>query len=115
RGIALPAVSEFESVAGRGVVGRVGRRRVVVGSPQFFAHEDLDASAVAEEAERYSHEGKTVLLVAAESRLLGLLAVADRPKAGSRQAVGRLLARGLTAAMVTGDRETTAPARASAG
>jgi Cu+-exporting ATPase len=113
RGITLPAVSEFESVAGRGVVGRVGRRRVVVGSPQFFAHEDLDASAVAGEAEGYSREGKTVLLVAANGRLLGLLAVADRPKVGSRQAVERLLARGLTVAMVTGDRETTARAVAS--
>ena len=113
RDIALPAVSQFESVAGKGVVGRVGQRRVVVGSPPFFAHENLDASAVAEEAERYSREGKTVLLVAADGRLLGLLAVADRPKAGSRQAVERLLGRGLTVAMVTGDRETTARAVAS--
>ena len=113
RGIALPAVSEFESVAGRGVVGRAGRRRVVVGNLLFFADEDLDTSAVAEEAERYAREGKTVLLVASDGRLLGLLAVADRPKPGSRPAIERLLARGLTVAMVTGDRDTTARAVAS--
>jgi Cu+-exporting ATPase len=110
RDIALPPVSEFESVAGLGVVGWAGRRRVLLGNTALFAEEGVDASPVAEEIERFSQEGKTVLLLAADGKLLGLLAVADRPKAGSKHAISRLRERGLSVSMVTGDREKTARA-----
>ena len=114
RSLALPAVTEFVSRPGYGVVGRVSGRRVVVGNARLFAEEGLDIAAVAEEADRFSQEGKTVLIVAAGGRLLGLLAVADRPKPGSCRAVERLKARGATVAMLTGDREPAARAVAAA-
>ncbi len=107
-GLVLPAVQEFASRPGRGVVGRVAGHRVTVGNLGLFANEDIDTELVAEESERFSREGKTVLLVAADSKLLGLLAVADLPKPGSRRAVERMRERGLTVAMVTGDREASA-------
>ena len=107
-GLDLLAVQDFASRPGRGVVGRVAGRRVAVGNALLFADEDLDTSAVAEESERFAREGKTVLLVAADSKLLGLLAVADSPKPGSRHAVERMRERGLAVIMVTGDREATA-------
>ena len=108
-GLELPAVQEFSSKPGLGVVGRVAGQRVLVGNARLFAQESIDISAVCEESERFAREGKTVLYVAAEQRLLGLLAVTDRLKPGSRRAVERMRARGLAVAMVTGDRE--APAR----
>jgi Cu+-exporting ATPase len=107
-GLQLAPVAEFASKPGRGVIGRVEGRRVAVGNALFFQDEGLDTSPVAEESERFSREGKTVLFVAADGKLLGLLAVADRAKPGSRHAVQRLRDRGLHVAMVTGDRETPA-------
>ena len=110
KGIALARVESFESKTGRGVVGVIGGRRVVVGSAKLFEEEGIDFSSVREETERFAGEGKTPLLVAAEGRTVGLLAVADREKPSSRQAVARLKAMGLKVAMVTGDRETVARA-----
>ena len=113
RSLSIPRVTKFASKPGRGIVGRVGRRQVVVGSPDLFAEQEIDTSAVAEEADRFAGEGKTILLVAADGKLLGLLAVADRPKPSSRHAVERLKAGGLEVAMITGDREAAARAVAA--
>jgi heavy metal translocating P-type ATPase len=113
RGLELPEVQGFESKTGRGVVGTVAGRRTVVGGPRLFSDEGLDFSPVAEEMERFAAEGKTPLLVAAGGKTIGLLAVADREKPSSGEAVRRLRDLGLKVAMVTGDREKTA--RAIAG
>ena len=113
KGLALPEVSAFESKTGRGVVGTVSGRRVVVGSPRLFTEEGIDFSAVAEDTERFARDGKTPLLVAADQRLLGVLVVADREKEGSREAIARLRARGLKVLLVTGDRDESARAIAS--
>ena len=110
RGIALPVVATFESKTGMGVVGFVGKRRVVVGNARLFEKEKIDLSSVAEEIARFVSEGKTPLFVAADGKLLGLLAVADREKADAAAAVARLRAHGLKVAMLTGDREETARA-----
>ncbi|MDQ2978348.1 MAG: heavy metal translocating P-type ATPase, partial [Acidobacteriota bacterium] len=111
--LALPEVSAFESKTGRGVVGTVNGRRIVVGSPRLFTEEGIDFSAVAEDTERFAREGKTPLLVAADQKLLGVLVVADREKEGSREAIARLRARGLKVLLVTGDRDETARAIAA--
>jgi len=113
RGIALPRVEAFTSKTGLGVVGTVGGRRVAVGNARLFETEGIDAAPVADEIARFAEEGKTSLLVAADGRLLGLLAVADRVKPSSREAVQRMRRMGLRVAMLTGDREDTA--RAVAG
>ena len=110
KGVSLPAVEGFESRTGRGVVGRVSGRRIVIGNRRLFEEEEIDFSGVKEEMERFSAEGKTPLLVAADGTTIGLLAVADREKASARQAIAHLLAKGLKVSMVTGDRATTARA-----
>jgi P-type Cu+ transporter len=113
KGIALPHVESFESKTGRGVVGMVAGRRVAVGGPRLFTEEGIDFSSMAEEMERFTAEGKTPLLVAASGKAIGLLAVADREKPTSREAVRKLKALGLKVAMVTGDRAKTARAIAA--
>ncbi len=111
--IALPAVETFASKTGLGVAGTVGGRRVLVGSTRLLEAEKIDVGPVAEDVARFAAEGKTPLLVAADGRLLGLLAVADREKPSSRAAVRRLRDMGLKIAMLTGDREDTARAVAA--
>ena len=109
----LPPVDAFTSKTGLGVEGTVGGRRVLVGNTRLFEAAQIDVAPVAEEIVRFAAEGKTPLLVAADGRLLGLLAVADREKASSRDAVGRLRDMGLKVAMLTGDRSDTARAVAA--
>ena len=113
KGVTLPAVSAFESKTGRGVVGTVAGRRVLVGNARLFEEEGVDFSEVAEDAERFSAEGKTPLLVAANGSVLGILIVADREKPGSAEAIRRLRQLGLRVVLLTGDREPTARAIAS--
>jgi P-type Cu+ transporter len=113
KGIALPTVEAFESKTGLGVVGTVAGRRVVVGGPRLFEAEGIDFSPVREENERFAAEGKTPLLVAAAGVTIGLLAVADREKPTSREAIRKFRALGLKVAMVTGDRAKTARAIAA--
>ena len=113
RGIEIPPAEAFESRAGRGVVGTVAGSRVVVGNARLFEEEGIDFSEVREELEAFADGGKTPLLVARNGRLIGAVAVADREKAPSAEAIARLKARGLKIAMVTGDRERTARAVAA--
>ncbi len=113
KGIPLPKVEAFESRTGLGVAGRAGGRRVLVGNARLLEAEGVDTAPVAEEIARFSAEGKTPLLVAADGTLLGLLAVADREKPGAAAAIASLRARGLKVAMLTGDREETARAVAA--
>jgi Cu+-exporting ATPase len=113
RKLALPAVASFQSRTGLGVVGKVGRREVVVGNVKLLEEEGVDVSSVRDEVDRFAGEGKTPLLVAADGRLLGVLAVADREKPTSAAAVRRLREQGLKVVMLTGDRADTARAVAA--
>ncbi len=113
KGIAPPPVERFASRTGFGVTGTVGGRRVVVGNARLFGDEGIGLSAVREDLDRFAAEGKTPLLVGADGRLLGVLAVADPEKPSSRPAVRRLHAMGLKTVMLTGDRADTARAVAA--
>jgi Cu+-exporting ATPase len=110
KGIPVPEVASFESKTGRGVVGSIAGQRVVVGSPRLFEDEGIDFASVREECYRFAAEGKPPLRVASGGRTIGLLAVADKAKASSREAVRKIRALGLKVAMVTGDRASTARA-----
>jgi Cu+-exporting ATPase len=110
KSVPIPGVDAFESRTGRGVVGRVGGRRAAAGNVSLMQDEKVDVSAVEAEFERFGTEGKTTVFVAADGRLLGLLAVADREKPDARDAVAELNSRGLKVLLVTGDREPTAKA-----
>jgi Cu+-exporting ATPase len=81
-----------------------------VGNARLFEEEHVDIAPVRDDLSRFASEGKTPLLVAADGRLLGVLAVADPNKPTSAAAVRRLREAGLRVEMVTGDREDTARA-----
>ncbi|MGL6069745.1 heavy metal translocating P-type ATPase, partial [Craterilacuibacter sp.] len=107
--LALPAVSAFDAVTGQGVSADVaGVGRVRVGQPAWIG------LALPAEAQGWAAKGRTVIVVAAGDELLGVLAIADKLKATSREAVARLKAMGIRVVMLTGDNGGTAAAIAAA-
>lgn len=111
RGIVLSRPQSFVSIAGRGLQATVDGTEVLVGNAALLRDRGLpsdDAHAI-----RLAGEGKTPMLVAVGGAFAGTLAVADRVKATSKEAVGMLQRLGLEVVMLTGDTERTAKAVAS--
>jgi Cu+-exporting ATPase len=113
RGIALDAAGDFEARVGRGVVGSVGGRRVVLGNRALLDAEGIDAGALASAAEAQRAEGATSLFVAIDGRVAGVLAIADPVKPTTPEALRLLRADGVRVVMLTGDHRTTAQAVAT--
>ncbi|HEU4383334.1 MAG TPA: heavy metal translocating P-type ATPase [Anaeromyxobacteraceae bacterium] len=110
RGLAVPEHADFRSVAGKGVLGTVEGRAVVLGNSALFGELGIDPGPLAAEAERVRAAGGTALLVAVDGKAAGLLEVKDPVKPGAREAVAALRREGVHAVMVTGDHATTAGA-----
>jgi Cu+-exporting ATPase len=111
---ALPPVESFRNRAGLGVEAAVEGRAVVVGRPSFLREWGLDLppelARASDDAER---DGQTVVAVASDGAVAGLLVVADRLKPTSAEAVAQLKALGLVPVLLTGDNERTAGAVAA--
>lgn len=106
---ALPPVEHFSSRAGLGVEAVVDGHAIVLGRPVLLADWGVPLpTALAAEAERLESTGTTVVAVAWDGAARGLVAVADRVKATSHQAIAELRALGLTPVLLTGDNEQVA-------
>ena len=112
-GVEVAAVSDVEETGGHGVRGTLDGITVIVGSLRMLRDHGIDTAALAMELDRLAGEGKAMVLVAANGRLLGAVALADTPKAGAVEAVRRLRRIGLRTIMVSGDRRPAALAVAS--
>ena len=110
RGLGLTRVLGFEAPSGKGAIGMVERRRVVLGNPRFLAELAIATTALDDVAERARAEGATAVLVALDGKLAGLIAVADPVKPGASDAIAALRADGIRVVMLTGDNRTTAEA-----
>jgi P-type Cu+ transporter len=110
RKISLVDVAEFGSVTGKGVVGVVEGRQVVVGNAALLRERGLDLGGLEVRAESLRGDGQTVMLVGVDGRAAGLVAVADPVKASSAEVVEGLKRDGVRVVMVTGDNRTTAAA-----
>jgi Cu+-exporting ATPase len=110
RKIDLLAASDFASPSGKGVTGVVERRRVALGNAKFFAELGIATAALQGEAERLRGDGGTVIFVAINGALSGLIAVADPLKPTTRAALDALKAQGIAIVMLTGDSRGTAAA-----
>ena len=113
RGLALAQATEFESTTGTGVRGRVEGRLVGVGNAALMQELTAGLGGLLTSAEKLRSEGQTVMLVAIDGRVAGLIGVADPVKASTAAAIAELKAAGLKIVMVTGDNKTTAAAVAS--
>jgi Cu+-exporting ATPase len=109
----LEPLESFNAVPGRGVVAAINGRRVAVGSAGLFEFEGIDIAPLAETLARLEGEGKTAMLVAAEGRPLGVIAVADTLKPEAKDVISRLAGLGLQPIMLTGDNRRTANAVAA--
>jgi Zn2+/Cd2+-exporting ATPase len=102
------------SLDGRGAQGRVGGRHVVVGNHRLFEERRLCSPGVHQQLDAFHACGRSVVFVARDEELVGLIAVADRPREHGRDAVALLREQGLEAiVMLTGDSQATARAIAA--
>jgi Cu+-exporting ATPase len=102
------AITDFVSITGEGVRGHLGGDIVALGNQKLMADAGIDLGATAAEADRFRGEGATVMFVARDTTLLGLIAVADPIKTSTPAALEALRASGLRIVMVTGDNRRTA-------
>ena len=118
QGIASVPMRDFHSVTGKGVQGVLdvpalgGEQTLLLGAPAYLTESGLsiDAAAIRPLVE----QGKTVIAVGGGGRVLGYLAIADKLRASSREAVGKLRGMGIAVVMLTGDNAETAKAIADA-
>jgi Cu2+-exporting ATPase len=105
RGIEVADAADFESLAGRGARARVDGRDVAVGGPRLLADLGLESLP---DTEPWAGEGRTILHVVADGRIVGALALEDEIRPESHEAVRDLHALGLKVAMITGDSQAVA-------
>ena len=108
--IARPRVAEFEAVAGKGVVGRVNGKLIVVGNSALMRDRGVDTTAADAQTAAWADAGRTPVLVAVDGALRGALAIADPIRTTSPAAIRELRAMKLDVVMLSGDTEKTARA-----
>jgi Cu+-exporting ATPase len=113
RQLPLAAVSDFQAIGGKGVVGRVDGKRVLLGTLKLMEENGVRLNGLEREVERLQGEAKTTLAVAVGDSAVGVVAVADTVKPGSAEGVRMLHDLGLEVAMITGDNRRTAQAIAA--
>ena len=110
RGLALDKPEQFDSASGIGVRGTLGGKALALGNTALMEQLGIDVSSLAPQAEALRGEGASVMHLAVDTRLVGLLAVSDPIKATTADALTSLRAAGLRVVMATGDGLTTARA-----
>ncbi|MBK8002112.1 MAG: cation-translocating P-type ATPase [Verrucomicrobia bacterium] len=108
RSIALTEVEGFESVTGHGVKARLGDASLMVGSPTFLAAQKVNLATQQNRIGELEAQGLTVIAVARDGVLLGLLALGDALRPDAAETVRRLHAMGIRTSLITGDNERAA-------
>ncbi len=108
RGLTLEDPERFEAKPGKGVVGRVADREVMVGNRALMAERGIDITPLETAASDAASQGATPVFVAVDGSPAGLVAVADPIRPTSRAAIERLKSQGLEVVMLTGDDRRTA-------
>ncbi|HEM3612467.1 TPA: heavy metal translocating P-type ATPase [Streptococcus suis] len=105
----LPA-TDFQALSGRGLSVTIAEQTIYLGNERLMREQGIDVSKGPAVAEAFAHQAKTPVFLASQQELLAVIAVADKVKETSRQAVQALQAMGLEVVMLTGDNEKTAQA-----
>ena len=108
RGLTLSEAGAFDSPVGKGVLGVVDGRKVVLGGARIMAEQGVDLASLEPDAEAMRQQGATAIFAAVDGRLAGLLGVSDPIKASTAEAIRALKAEGIRLVMMTGDNRTTA-------
>ena len=116
KALTVPAPIDVQAVAGRGTQGKVGERTLLMGSLRWMGELGVDLAPVAAQATDLQAGGATVSAMAEQQaggvKLLALLAFADEPKPGAKEALATLKARGIQTVMISGDNRGAAEAMA---
>ncbi|SLJ86363.1 heavy metal translocating P-type ATPase [Novosphingobium mathurense] len=110
RSITLPDVSEFDSPTGKGALGTVEGRKVVLGNARFMEEHGIATGPMQVEADDLRRDGATAIFVGIDGKAAGIVAIADAVKATTPEALKSLRADGIRVVMLTGDNRTTAQA-----
>jgi Cu+-exporting ATPase len=110
RHIAPTEIRNFQSVTGKGIRGEADGRQVAIGNPAMLEDAGISLKSVEQQLEQLRSEGQTVMIVAVDGRVAGLLGVADPIKSTTAEALDLLHAEGLQVIMLTGDHRITAEA-----
>ncbi len=110
RGLNLAPVADFDSPTGRGALGTVDGKKVLIGNARFLEEKGVATESLARKADQLRADGATAIFVAIDGRLGGVLAIADPVKATTPAALAALTEAGVKVVMLTGDNWTTAKA-----
>lgn len=113
RGIILPEVTDFDSPTGKGAMGTVEGKQVLLGNARFLAEFCIDAAASSARADQLRESGATAILAAVAGQYAGVIAIADPVKETTPAALDALRGEGIRVVMLTGDNRTTAKAVAA--
>ncbi|MPZ56141.1 MAG: cadmium-translocating P-type ATPase [Rhizobiales bacterium] len=108
RNLALAEVGGFDSPTGKGVVGMVEGKRILLGNAKFLAELDVATATLDAEAERLRQDGATAIFIAVDGKASGVIAIADPVKPTTADALKVLTGDGIRVVMLTGDNRTTA-------
>lgn len=98
----------FQNYSGSGIIGLVEGKNVVIGNMNFMKEFSIKTEDAKTNYEKLSGKGKTVICIAIENELKGLIAIADKLKSNSKEAVYKLNQMGIKTVMLTGDNTNTA-------
>jgi Cu+-exporting ATPase len=110
RKILLAQVADFDSPTGKGALGQVEGKRIVLGQGKFLAELGISTGALESEADRLRRDGATAIFAAIDGKAAGIFAVADPVKAATPDTLKALRAEGIRIVMLTGDNRITADA-----
>ena len=111
RNLKLQPVTDFNSITGGGVVGKIGGREIAVGKLKFLQERNVtDFGSIEPKATALQAQGQTAMFVAISGKAAGIITVADPIKASTPEAIAQLHKLGLKIIMLTGDNERTANA-----
>ncbi len=113
RKMAIPAVTEFDSPTGKGVIGIVEGKHVALGNARFLGELAIESSSLSEQADTLRRDGATAIFIGIDGRVAGILGIADPIKQTTPAALEALRKEGVRVVMLTGDNLTTAKAVAS--
>ncbi|MCC7201981.1 MAG: cation-translocating P-type ATPase [Nitrospirae bacterium] len=111
RGVKVIDAVQFETIAGSGVVAELtDRRRILVGSERLMRQHNIAVDGIDGEATRMRGAGETLLFVAVDAELVGLIGVVDRPRKEALSVIYGLQQSGMSVFLLTGDHQKTADA-----
>jgi P-type Cu+ transporter len=110
RNLSLSEAEDFQSITGKGVVGKIDGRVVALGNGKLLEQLNVEVGGLSDRAEILRKEGETVMFIAVDGHLAGLLGVADPIKESTAEAIRSLHEEGIRIVMLTGDNLTTAEA-----